>query len=99
MKESLAYKKRVISDVFKIAKKILKDFLVTMDIGISFDLWSQSFNFTLESYGFRKNLILWVKILLRDEKSCVINNGTTAKYFSLWRGAPQGDPISALYLF
>ena len=39
------------------------------------------------------------KALLRDEESCVINCGTTAKYFSLWRGAPQGDPISALYLF
>ena len=38
LKEGFAYKKHVISDVFKIAKKILKDFLVTMDIGISFDL-------------------------------------------------------------
>ena len=35
-----------------------------------------------------------VKILLRDQESCVINGGTTIKYFSLRRGARQGDPIS-----
>ena len=39
-----------------------------------------------------------VKILLRDQESCVINGGTTTKYFSLRRGARQGDPISA-FLF
>ena len=38
------------------------------------------------------------KILLRDQEPCVINGGTTTKYFSLGRGACQGDPISA-FLF
>ena len=32
------------------------------------------------------------------ERSCVINGGATPKYFSLERGARQGDPISA-FLF
>ena len=53
---------------------------------------------TLEKYGFGKNFILWVKILLRDQESCVVNGSTTTKYFSLGRGAHQGDPISA-FLF
>ena len=42
--------------------------------------------------------ILWVKILLRDQELCVFNTITTTKYFSLGKGACQGDPISAFLL-
>ena len=35
----------------------------------------------------------WVKILLRNQESCVLNGGTTTKYFLLERGARQGDSI------
>ena len=74
-------------------------FLVAMDIEKAFDSLDHNFLIlTLEKYGFGKNFILWVKILLRDQESCVINGGTTTKYFSLGRGARQGDPISA-FLF
>ena len=70
-----------------------------MDIEKAFDSLDHDFLIlTLEKYGFGKNFILWVKILLRDQESCVINGGTTTKYFSLWRRASQGDPISA-FLF
>ena len=54
---------------------------------------------TLEKYGFGKNFILWVKILLRDQESCVINGDTTTTYFSPGRGARQGDPISAFFIY
>ena len=70
-----------------------------MDIEKAFDSLDHDFLIlTLEKYGFGKNFILWVKILLRDQESCVINGGTTTKYFSLGWGARQGDPISA-FLF
>ena len=70
-----------------------------MDIKKAFDSLNHNFLIsTLEKYGFGKKFILWVKILLRDQKSCVINGGTTTKYFSLERGARQGDPVSA-FLF
>ena len=52
----------------------------------------------LEEYGFGKNFVSWIKILWKNQESCVLNDGTTTKYFLLGRGAPQGDPISA-YLF
>ena len=38
------------------------------------------------------------KILLNDQQSCVINGGFVTQYFTLKKGARQGDPISA-YLF
>ena len=70
-----------------------------MDIEIAFDSLDHNFLIsTLEKYGFGQNFILWIKILLNDQESCVINGGKTTKYFMLGRGARQGDPISA-FLF
>ena len=70
-----------------------------MDIEKALDSLDHNFLiFTLEKYSFSKSFILWVKILLRDQESCVINGGTTTKYLSLGRGARQGDPIST-FLF
>ena len=42
--------------------------------------------------------ILWIKILLNDQESCVFNGGKATKYFMLSGGARQGYPISA-FLF
>ena len=52
----------------------------------------------LKKYGFGEDFIDRIKILLRDQESCVINGGYTTTFFHLQRGARQGDPISA-YLF
>ena len=40
----------------------------------------------------------FIKTLLFDAQSCVINNGYTTDYFKLERGTRQGDPLAA-YLF
>ena len=77
----------------------MEGFLVTMNIEKASDSLDHNFLIsTLEKYGFGKNFILWVKILLRDQESCVINGGTTTKYFSLGKGVRQGNLISA-FLF
>ena len=77
----------------------MQGFLVTIYTEKAFDSWDQNFLIsTLEIYGFGKSFIFWVKILLKDQESCVINGGITTKYFSLGRGARQGYPISG-FLF
>ena len=71
-----------------------------MGIEKAFDLSDQSFLvFTLEKCSFGKTFILQVKILLRTKESCVINGGTTTKYFSLGREARQGDAMSVFLFF
>ena len=62
----------------------------------SFDTLNHCFLLAaLRKYGFGEDFIDWVKTLLKDSESCVINRGHTTKYFSPQRGARQGDPISA----
>ena len=51
----------------------------------------------LTKFGFGNNFIDWIKILLTNQESCVIN-GSSTTYFKLEKGAHQVDPISA-YLF
>ena len=48
--------------------------------------------------GLGSDFIQWVRTLLNDQRSCVMNNGTTTGYFNLNRGTRQGDLLSA-YLF
>ena len=91
---------RLISDIIEITEiRKIEGFLVTMDIEKAFDSLDHNFLIsTLEKYGFGQNFILWAKILLKDQESCVINGGKTTKYFMLGSCARQGDPIS-VFLF
>ena len=52
----------------------------------------------MEKYGLEKDFIKWIKILLQNRESCIVNGGTATNYFKLEKGTRQGDPISA-YLF
>ena len=81
---------RSISDSKEIAKlKKLEGFLVTIDIEKAFESLDHNFLIsTSQKYGFGKDFIS-VRILLRDQESCVINGGTNTNYFSLGRDALQ----------
>ena len=77
----------------------LNGLLATIDIQKAFDSVDHAFIIsTLERYGFGNRFVRWVKILLKNQESCIINGGNTTKYFKLEKGTGQGDPISD-YLF
>ena len=49
-------------------------------------------------FGFDIYFLIWIKLILKNQESCIIVEGKTTKYFKLERVAWQEDPISA-YLF
>ena len=91
---------RLIYDVLETASILnKKGFLVTVDIEKAFDSVDHSFLLAvLQKYGFGERFLKWIQILIKNQESCVVNGGITTKFFSLDRGARQGDPISA-FLF
>ena len=62
-----------------------KGFLVTIDIEKAFDSVNHLFLIAI-LVGFGTEFIEWIKVLLNNQKSCVINGGKTSKYFKLERG-------------
>ena len=72
---------------------------MTVDIEKAFDSINHCFLIKLlKKFGFEKYFTKWIKILLQNQESCIVNGGTTTNYFKLGKGTRQGDPISA-YLF
>ena len=52
------------------------------------------FNNFWKKFGF-ETFIKWIQILLKNQESCIINGGTTTKYFKFEKGTRQGGPIFA----
>ena len=60
----------------------MEGFLVTMDVEKALDSLDHKFLISvLKKIGFSQNFISWVEIILKNQESCVINDGTTTKYF------------------
>ena len=91
---------RVIDETMEFAqKKQLEAYAVAIDFEKAFD--SVDWNFiwkTLAAYNIPTGFIDAIKLLYNDIESCVVNNGTSTKYFKVKRGVRQGDPIAA-YIF
>ena len=70
-----------------------------MDIEKTFNSLDNDFLLNaLKKIGFGENFIHWIKVLLNNQQSCIIDGCLTTGYFNLEKDARQGDPISA-YLF
>jgi len=73
--------------------------LLAVDFRKAFDCVSWDFlECTLRKVGYGPMLVKWIKTFYTNITSCIINNGQTSKYFPIYQGVRQGDPLSA-YLF
>ena len=90
---------RLIADILETCNsEKLEGLLLAIDIEKAFDSLEQDLLIAaLEKDGFGGEFLNWIKILLNDQQSCVINGGHTTRYFKLERGTRQGDPISAYF--
>ena len=73
--------------------------LLLVDFEKAFDSISWSFMYKVMKYfNFGPDMLNWIKILYKDAKFCVIQNGIFSRFVNIERGCRQGDPISP-YLF
>ena len=88
----------MISDILEISNSLaLESFLVTVEK--AFDSVNHCFLLhILQKFRFGTDFVSWIKTILNNQESCIINGGKTTKYFKLERGTRQGDPISAYLL-
>ena len=91
---------RLINDVLEFTDhEKIEAILFSANFEKAFDSIEHSFLFSaFTCFGFDDDFIQWVRTLLNNAESCVINNGHSKGYFLLERGTRQGDPLSA-YLF
>ena len=92
---------RIISDIVKITDLLqIEGILLTVDIEKAFDPFNRLFlvSTALEKYGIKNDFIRWIKLLLKNQESCIINGGQTNNYIKLERSKIQGGALSA-YLF
>ena len=92
---------RLISDLLSVNKKMkVKVYLVTSNIEKAFDSLDHTFLINApEKFGFGKTFRDRIKISLNKQESCVIHGWITTKYFKLEKGARQGTPVSAYFLY
>ena len=70
------------------SKEDLPGYLVTMDLEQAFDSLDHDFLLcALKNFSLVDNFLNWIKILLNDQQSCVINGAFVTQYFTLKRGA------------
>jgi len=91
---------RTVTDIMQYLKsREISGVILQIDFEKAFDSINWAFiEKTLSSFNFGPSFSNWVKVLYKNSKSAVINNGHLTQFFTLERGVRQGCPISA-YLF
>ena len=80
---------RLISDVTEMCDILdIPGYLIIMDIEKAFDSLNHDFLLSiLKKFGFGENFMHWIKVLLNNQQSSVINGGFKTPYFNLEKGA------------
>ena len=88
---------RLILDILEIANTPpLESFLVIVYIEKAFHSDNQGFLLHIvPKYEFAIDFVSWIKTILKNQGSCIINGEKTIKYFKLVSDFWQEDPISA----
>ena len=91
---------RLISDILNETEcKGIPGIIFAADFEAAFDSVHRALIFkTMKKFGFTDDFIKWIKLLHKNTKSCIINNGFSTGYFTSNRGTRQGDPLSP-YIF
>ena len=77
----------------------LDGYILAIDFEKAFDSIEWEYLWTsMEAFGYPDAYLKLIKVAYTNMEACVINGGTSTKYFRISRGVRQGDPISA-YLF
>lgn len=91
---------RLIEDIMDYLVQVNQSLiLLAVDFQKAFDSIERNYIFaTLKHFGFGPQFIKWIRVLLKENMACVLNNGTATNFFEIKRGTRQGDPISP-YIF
>ena len=82
---------RVILGILEISNThALEGFLVKVDIEKTFDSVNHCFLLQItQKFRCGIDFAIWIKAILKNQESCIINGGKTTKYFKLKRGAQK----------
>ena len=80
-------------------KNNIPGLLLLIDFEKAFDSVAWSFiTKVLDFFNFGESIKAWIKLFYKNIKSCITVNGKISKWFKIFRGCRQGDPLSP-YLF
>ena len=85
---------RLVSDILEVTKECnIPGYMVLMDVEKAFDSMDHGFLLrVLKAFGFGENFIKWIRIILTNQESSVMNGGNSTSYWKLERGQDKGIP-------
>ena len=90
---------RTVYDIMWDAKSVKgkRGLMIFADYKRAFDSLSHEFIFeVLHFFNFGPDIIRWIRVMLHEANSCVVQNKVSTDFFSIAQGCRQGDCCSPL---